>query len=157
MHLSGYLSGVLYGLTALLSVSAQSINTNKTDALSSLLNQLHPRKDSGSNSGSNNGLGRSSPRYGASSSSPPPASLQCPQGAVARLTASGLIPGSQSARLGVGSVVISTERNVVGRVGVVVPMPLWAWKMLTLSSDIGRSGTLTATVAPVDTNTPRQH
>ena len=55
MHLSRYLSGVLYSLSALPFNSAQSVNTNKTDALGSSPNRLLPRGGSSSNS---------SPRYG---------------------------------------------------------------------------------------------
>ena len=66
MHFSGYLSGVLFGLPFLLSISAYSIDTSKTDALGSLLNRLLPRGDDGQERPSRSGNSKTP------TSNPPP-------------------------------------------------------------------------------------
>jgi hypothetical protein len=61
MHLSRYFSGVLFGLSASLSTSPQSINGNTPDILGSSLKQLLPRKGGGSGrGGGGSGGGRGS-------------------------------------------------------------------------------------------------
>ena len=119
MHLSRYLSGTLLSLPALLSNSAQPVNTNKTDALGSSPNRLLPRGGSGRSTSS------SSNRYGglfSSSSILRTASISSRGGgSPLRLGSNSRFPGRWAGGGGRGSI-YGTSRFGSGSHGTGAPM-----------------------------------